>query len=332
MQFTRNGLIDLRSDTVTLPSAAMLRYMMQASVGDVCRGDDPSVSELEAYTADLLGFQKALFVPSGIMANQIAARIIAKKSTLLLAPNSHVQVAENNAAHELSQVRFLPIGKDGKFSFHDMVSTPDAFIKGVWVENTHTRSGGSVFPFEDLKKIFDFARQNKWHVHVDGARFFNTVVASNIPAHEWIKYCHSMSICLSKGLGAPVGSVLCGTEAFIEEAKVIQKMFGGCWRKAGHLAAAGLYALKNNRERLVEDHLHAQIFSTFLQKKSLQVLNKVETNIVHFSVPEPQRFLMKCKEHGLLFSSFEGMVRAVFHLDIGKDTVRQAIKIAEGCL
>ena len=248
--------IDLRSDTVTCPTPEMREAMHRAEVGDDVYGEDPTVNRLQEMAAERMGKEAALFVPSGTMANQIALRTHTQPGDAVLAgQNAHLYLFESGAAGALSGVQFTLIGRDGLFDPEDVRQAiyPKehhfARTRLVCTENTHNRSGGRVFGLERLRGIERVAHDAGLALHLDGARIFNAEVATGTPVRVWAENFDSVSFCLSKGLGAPVGSLLVGTRAFIEQAHRFRKMFGGGMRQAGILAAAGIYALETHVKR-----------------------------------------------------------------------------------
>ena len=288
-------MIDLRSDTVTQPTEAMRQAMVHASVGDDVLGDDPTVRSLEAYVADLLGKEAAVYMPSGTMTNQVALRSHTQPGDeILLEAEAHIYYYEGGGPAALSGVscRLLP-GVQGVFSAADVNNAlrpqDPHFPKSqlVCVENTHNRSGGRIFPLEMIQAIKQVCTQQDLRLHMDGARFWNACVATGISEAAYAAPFDSISVCFSKGLGAPVGSALVGSSDFIARSRRFRKMFGGGMRQAGIIAAGALYALKHQRERLAEDHDNAQRLAQGLQGvKGVEIdPEAVETNIVNFGTP-----------------------------------------------
>src|SRR3954447_12374254 len=259
--------IDLRSDTVTRPTPAMRRAMAEAEVGDDVLGEDPTVLELERRTAELLGKEAALFVPSGTMANQIAVGVHAGQGDELICDaTSHIYVWEGGGIARLWGATTRTVSGDRGLidlsTIKGMIRPDDSHYvrtRLVCLENTHNRGGGRVHPLGQVAAISAWARGHGLAMHLDGARLMNAVVASGVPAAEWASHFDTVSVCFSKGLGAPVGSILAGTAEAIRKAHRLRKAFGGGMRQAGILAAAALYALDHHVERLAEDHRHAQI-------------------------------------------------------------------------
>ena len=339
ISYFRNMIIDLRSDTVTKPSPEMKEVMHNAVVGDDVFGEDPAINELEIYAANLFGKEKALFCPSGTMTNQIAIKCHTQPGDEVICDElSHVYQYEGGgiAFNSSASVRLLQ-GDRGRITA-EMVEAaihPDDVHKPVSrlvvLENTANRGGGSCYDFNDIVPIGEVCKKHGLAFHIDGARLFNALVAKGETAIQYGQVFDTISICLSKGLGAPVGSLLLGDAAFIKKARRIRKVFGGGMRQAGSIAAAGLYALKNNVVRLEEDHIHAKMISAALEKKSfVQYLLPVETNIIiaeckpGFSVPQ---FISEMKEKGILFFSISPTrFRMVTHLDITPTMVQHLIE------
>ena len=329
-------IIDLRSDTVTLPSQGMKDAMHTAPLGDDVFGEDPSILELETYAASLFGKEKALFCPSGTMTNQIAIKCHTQPGDEVICDEySHVYQYEGGgiAFNSSASVRLLQ-GNRGRITADQVKEAiqPDDIHKPhsslVVLENTANRGGGSCYNFKDIIQIGKVCTDNKLAFHIDGARLFNAMIAKNETPEQYGKAFDTLSICLSKGLGAPVGSLLLGDAPFIKKAKRIRKVFGGGMRQAGSLAAAGLYALKNNVQRLSIDHDHAKIIEAALLNKSfIKEVLSVETNILiaetlpTFNLPG---FIADMKEKGILFLSLSpNRFRMVTHLDITPDMIQK---------
>lgn len=335
-----NNYIDLRSDTVTKPSVAMRKAMYEAEVGDDVFKEDPTVNELEKYIADLFGKESALFVPSGTMANQLCLNILSNPGDEVICErDAHIFNYESGSPSILSGIQIYPL--DGKLgvitaSQIEPFIRPNAYhmpqTRIIEVENTHNRAGGTIYPIEEIIKIRELADKYNLFMHLDGARIWNASVVTGIPVKEYAKYFDTVSTCLSKGLGAPIGSVIISTKDLITKAYRVRKSWGGGMRQVGVIAAAGLYALKNNVERLNEDHEKAKILAkTISQIPNLQInMEAVQTNILIFkplkmSVDEAMK---KCKEKGLLLSAGTvGSLRAVTHLDVSFEDVEKATKI-----
>jgi threonine aldolase len=330
----RMKTIDLRSDTVTRPTAAMREAIARAAVGDDVYGEDPSVNQLQAVAAARLGKEAAIFMPSGTMANQAAIRALTRHGDVLLAgAGAHLLRYESGAAAALSGVQIQTIGDDGLFDGEDVVGAIPprdhhrAPVTLVTVENTHNAAGGRLFPFERLRRVVDAARTHGLRLHLDGARLFNAVVATGIPAERWTAGFDTVSVCLSKGLGAPVGSVVCGSAEVIDAVHRVRKMLGGGMRQAGILAAAGSYALEHHVERLGEDHRNARRLAEGLMDLELELVRPPETNLVFFHCPAPHRLATAMRARGILVNQIdERTLRAVTHLDVSREDVEVALE------
>jgi threonine aldolase len=334
--------VDLRSDTVTLPSAGMRKAMTHAKVGDSQRGEDPSVRALEQYAASLFGKEEALFVPSGTMGNLVSVASWTRPGDIIVASeSSHVAGREGPGISNLAAVAILGIDTPGGiFTADDVARAIEeaplrsrAKVRLVTAENTHNAGGGTIFPIASLRRIHSLCRKTGIPVHIDGSRIFNASVASGVPPTDYGKVCRSLMFCLSKGLGAPVGSIVVGSRDFLEEARSVGVRIGGGMRQSGIVAAGGLYALRNNVRRMAEDHEHAKALAQSLADlPGIEVINApVETNIVLFrwrmptvSLPEFQEAL---HERGVLVDdrSFP-FFRAVTHLGIGKKEIARAVR------
>jgi len=334
--------IDLRSDTVTLPSPGMRKAMAAAPVGDDQYGEDPSVNRLQDRIAELLGKEAALFVPSGTMANQIALKILTRPGDeVILGDEAHIVWHESGAGAANSGVQFAVVGRGGVFSATDLRAAykPPGHIVFppttlVAVENTHNRGGGVVFPQHDATEICAAARQLGLASYLDGARLFNAAAATGFPLAELAAPFDVVSVALSKGLGCPVGSLIAGRHDHISRARRARRMFGGAMRQSGILAAAGLYALDNNLSRLAEDHVHARLLAERLANlRGVQLdLATVQSNIVIFRMaegaPDAASIVARAQEKGVLVSAFgERIVRAVTHLDVSPDQCRHAAEL-----
>jgi len=334
--------IDLRSDTVTRPTPAMRKAMAEAEVGDDVFGEDPTVNRLQEKAAELMGKEAALFVPSGIMANQLAVRLLTQPGDeVIIEAQGHIFHYEAGAGGALSGVQFycLP-GRRGILEpdqVSEAIRTDENYLSStrlVCLENTHNRGGGTVYPLEKIKAIHRIAKRGGVAMHLDGARIFNASVASGIPAAEYAKPFDTVSFCLSKGLGAPVGSLICTTRDRIPKLRRFRRMFGGGMRQAGILAAAGLYALKHNIKRLAEDHGHAKKLATVLADLPGIAINPdhVETNIVIFDISKtrysPAQAVEALKKEGVLVVPFgKTLLRAVTHLDVSAKGIKKAIEV-----
>ncbi|WP_435415348.1 threonine aldolase family protein [Polaribacter aestuariivivens] len=321
--------IDLISDTVTKPTKQMLEAMMSAKVGDDVFKMDPTVNELQEKAAKMFGMEDALFFPSGTMANQTAIKLHTQPGDKLICDKyAHVYNYEGGGAAFNSGVTCKLIdGNRGMFTAKQLeeavagrndIHVP--FSSLVCIENTTNKGGGACWSFSELEKLQKISKKNNLSYHLDGARLFNALVAKNETPKQYGALFDTISICLSKGLGAPVGSILLGSKTHIAKALRIRKLFGGAMRQVGFLAAAGMYALDNHVERLAEDHQKAQEIGTVL--KSVPYVTKVETietNIIIFYVDEKigaDNFINKMKEKNILLTPMgEGRIRIVTHLD-----------------
>jgi threonine aldolase len=325
--------LDLRSDTVTLPTPAMREVMAHAEVGDDVYAEDPSVNRLQARAAELLGKPAALFVASGTMGNQASLRALSQPGDVLLAgEDAHILLYEAGAASALWGVQVKTLGRGGCFDGADVRAAiaPDevhfAPTRVLSVENTHNRSGGRVFPLGQLKDAAQAAKQHGLALHLDGARLWNAVVATGTPAAVWAEPFDTVTFCLSKGLGAPVGSLVCGSPEVIRRVHRARKMLGGGMRQAGILAAAGLYALEHHIERLADDHANARRLAAGLEKLGLGVAAPPETNMVIFRVDDVMGFLRETRARKLLVNpSAPGVFRAVTHLGVSEADIDEAL-------
>ena len=325
--------IDLRTDTVTRPTAAMREPMARAEVGDDVYGEDPSVNRLQELAAARLGVEAALFVPSGTMGNQACLRTLARPGDIVLAgENAHLLIYEQNAAAALSGLHVKTIGSGGLFDGADVrkAVTPDeshyAATRVVALENTHNRAGGRVFPLELAKDVAQAAREKGLLLHLDGARLFNAEVATGTSASAWAQLVDTLTFCLSKGLGAPVGSLVCGTRARVRELHRARKLLGGGMRQAGILAAAGIYALEHHVDRLADDHENARRLADGLARLGFEVDPPPETNMVCFAVRDTRAFLAATRARQLLVNPVqEGRFRAVTHLDVSRADIEEAV-------
>jgi threonine aldolase len=334
-------MIDLRSDTVTKPTRDMLAAMMSAAVGDDVFGEDPTVNELERRTAALLGKEAAVFVPSGTMSNQIAVRVHTRpQDEILLESTSHIYLWEAGGPAALSGVTCRTI--DGRFGLLDASDfegkiRPDDLhavrTRLVCIENTHNRGGGTIYSLERVAAISRWARSNRLATHLDGARLWNAMAATGVSAAEWGKHFDTVSVCFSKGLGAPVGSALVGPRDLIAFGRRVRKLFGGAMRQAGFLAAACLYAMDHHIDRLSEDHANAQVIVKAVADVPGFTLTppEVQTNLVWFEVDAKlgtaKDVAEKLKANGVLVAALgKHVIRAVTHLDVTRE---QCLKAAE---
>ena len=335
-------IIDLRSDTVTRPTAAMREAMLQAEVGDDVFGEDPTVNRLQVRIAAMFGKEASLFVPSGVMGNEVCIKTHTQPGDeIIVEQDSHIFVYETAAPAALSGVlvRTIP-GVRGTMTAEQVESairTKAYYLpktKLVCIENTHGRSGGTVIPLNVIREIREVAQTRGISVHLDGSRLWNASVASGVALSEYGKYFDSISVCLSKGLGAPIGSVIIGTREFIERARIYRKMFGGGMRQVGILAAAGLYALDHHVDRLKEDHEKAKLLAKELSSiASFKIdIESVQTNIViayitSFELKQAET-VSKLQSYGiLLLPERHNGIRAVTHLDVSTEDIQQAVAI-----
>ena len=332
--------VDLRSDTLTLPTPEMRRAMAEAELGDDVFGEDPTVNRLQETVAKLLGKEAALYVPSGTMANQLSIRThTSHADEVFIEATSHPVMAEAGGAAALSGVQFRTLPGDRGILTAEQIEAairpPDIHrppTRLICLENTHNFGGGSIFPLDEIAKIREIALKNGFLMHLDGARLMNACVASGIVAKEYAKHFDSVSICLSKGLGAPVGSVLSGSTDFITRARRFRKMFGGGMRQAGVLAAAGLYAVEHNIERLADDHRNASRLARAISELKGIDLNPehAPTNIVVMNIApsgmSPVDAMNALNEAGVRVLPFgPTLLRAVTHLGVDEEGIERAI-------
>jgi threonine aldolase len=332
-------MIDFRSDTVTKPSEPMRQAMARAEVGDDVYGEDPTVNRLQDMAAALVGKTAALFVPSGTMANQLALRVLAQPGQeVIVESKAHMVRYEQGAGGALAGVQFHWVtGQRG-------IMTPEQIEAAIrpkdphtiqtaliCVENTHNSGGGTIYPLATVERIGAIARQRGLPMHLDGARLFNAVVATGASATEYAKHFTTVSFCLSKGLGAPAGSLVATNDRdMLEKLRRFRRMYGGAMRQAGVLAAAGLYALEHNIARLKEDHDHARRLAQLLKQIPAVTLDlaTVETNIVFFDVKSsrtPAELVAALKAEGVLINAVGGSTyRAVTHLDVSAEDIERA--------
>lgn len=336
-------ITDLRSDTFTKPTPPMLEAMFKAPVGDDVFGEDPSVNKLEAMAADMFGMEAAIFCPSGTMTNQIAIKCHTQPGDEVICDKvSHVYIYEGGgiAFNSASQVK--PVDGDrGRINAQQVEESinPDDVHKArtrlVSLENTANRGGGSCYDFSEIQQIKEVCLKNNLILHLDGARLWNALVAKGEDPKQYGEVFDSISICLSKGMGTPVGSLLLGEKAFIKQARRVRKVFGGGMRQAGYMAAAGIYALENNINRLAEDHDHArQIAEALAKKEFIGNIMPVETNIVIFEVKgnhdSARGFCDKLKVHNILCLPIsQTQVRMVTHLDFTKEMLKGLLDLLD---
>lgn len=335
-------MIDFRSDTFTKPSASMLKQMFEAQVGDDVFEEDPTVNKLESLASDMFQMEAALFCPSGTMTNQIAIKCHTQPGDEVICDRlSHIYIYEGGGIAFNSGCSIYPInGNRGRITAEQVehAINPNDIHKPVSrlvsLENTANRGGGSCYNFEDILQIKDVCKTHQLSLHLDGARLFNAIVAKNETPVQYGNVFDSISICLSKGLGTPVGSLLLGKKEFIKKARRIRKIFGGGMRQAGYLAAAGIYALENNIERLHTDHENANKISKALSDKDFVVdILPVETNIIIFEtggrLTAKQFVEILSKENIKAIAISATQVRMVIHLDITEQMVKETIDLIE---
>jgi threonine aldolase len=326
-------VIDLRSDTVTKPSAPMREAMARAEVGDDIYGEDPMVRALEERVADLLGKEAALFVPSGTMGNQIALLCLARPGDEVYAgEGSHCAWYESGAAGAWAGVQIVEVGRGGLFDARELAAAikPRAFYcpnpRAVVVENTHNRGGGRVFPQAAVREIERVARAEGLSLHLDGARLWNAAVATGLSEREMAAPFDTASVCFSKGLGAPVGSALAASRETIERARRLRKMLGGAMRQAGIVAAGALYALEHHRARLAADHESARRFADVVRSSGRAEVASPETNIAMVDLAvDAEPVVRALAARGVLVSAFgPRRLRVVTHLDVSAEEVARA--------
>ena len=335
-------MIDYRSDTVTKPSQEMREFMFNAPVGDDVFQEDPTVNKLEEFAANYFGKEAALFCSSGTQTNQIAINVhVQPGGEVICHEESHIYKYEGGgiAKNSGASVRLLQ-GDRGRLTLESIAQwlNPDDVhyptTQLISLEDTANRGGGAIYDVEEIKRIRHFALENGLPLHLDGARLLNAIVATGVNPATYATNFDSISVCLSKGLGAPVGSVLIGTKDFIKKARRVRKVFGGGMRQAGMIAAGGLYALKNNVDRLKIDHQHAlQLESCLLQLVWVKTVFPVQTNIVVVVLKDAAKrdvIINLLKERNVLAMAFgPGMIRFVTHLDISSNQLDQTLEILE---
>ncbi|MBC7093915.1 aminotransferase class I/II-fold pyridoxal phosphate-dependent enzyme [Candidatus Bipolaricaulota bacterium] len=336
-------VIDLRSDTVTVPTAEMRQAMAQAAVGDDVFGEDPTTRRLEEVAAELMGTEGSLFVPSGTMGNQIAIACHTRPGQeVIVEATSHIYNVEMATMARFSgvQPRVL-VGERGVFAADQVAAAihPDLYYLAptglVCLENTHNAAGGRIWPIEGAREVIAVAHARGLPVHLDGARIFNAAVATGLPVRELVRGVDSVMFCLSKGLGCPVGSLLCGSGPFIAEARRVRKAMGGGMRQVGILAAAGLYALEHHVDRLADDHAHARLLADGLSTIPGLSVWPPETNIVVFEIqtgPTAQELCLRLRERGVLAApagagTHPRRIRMVTHLGITRDDVLRTVDL-----
>jgi threonine aldolase len=332
--------IDLRSDTVTKPTLPMRKVMAEAEVGDDVFGEDPTVNALQEKVSRVLGKESALFVPSGTMANQLAIKAHTQPGDeVILEATSHPYNFEGGAAAALSGAQFYCLkgvrGILDASQIEEVIRPQDHHFpvtRLICLENTHNRGGGSIYPIEKMAAIYRLAKSKGLSLHLDGARLWNASVAEGIDPKEYAQWADSVSVCLSKGLGAPIGSLVAGPKTFIDQVHRFRKMFGGGMRQVGIIAAAGIYALEHHVERLKEDHQNARRLALGLQKlKGVSIdPEHVETNIVIFDVAQAGRTASQVvetmkKDRILIHALGTTEIRLVTHLDISSEDIEIAL-------
>jgi threonine aldolase len=334
--------VDLRSDTVTRPTPEMRRAMMEAEVGDDVFMEDPSANRLQEIAARMLNKEAALFMPCGIMANEVAVKVHTQPGQeVIMDENCHIFGYELASIAALSGVMPRPLpGKKGIITVEQIKKAirPKIYYMAqtglITLENTHNMSGGTLYPLEITREIVHFARENAIPIHLDGARIFNASIASGHSVKDLCEGFDSVMFCLSKGLGAPVGSVLLGRKEIIEKARSIRRMFGGGMRQVGVLAAAGIYALENNIDRLAEDHENASFLAREIAAVDGLDINPqdVKTNILIFNCEDSgmkaAELVQKLKEAGVLcLTTGEYTIRMVTHLDVSREDCIKAVAV-----
>jgi len=334
-------IIDLRSDTITKPTPEMRAVIANAEVGDAVFDDDPTVHALEKKIAEILGKEAALYMPSGTMTNQVALRAHTEPGDeIILDADAHIYYYEAGAPFAIAGLspRFLR-GERGVFTAQQVLDslrpankwfTPTKLIS---LENTHNRGGGKIWPIEQIAAVEKIARERNMKMHLDGARLWNAAAATQTSEKQIAKYFDTVSVCFSKGLGAPVGSALVGSNEFIERAMRFRTQFGGGMRQAGMIAAGAIFALDNNRSRLADDHSNAKRFASELAAHSNLAINpdEVETNIVLLGTKEPAGMVLeKLSQAGLLLTMMgEHQIRAVTNLHINQESIDRAVRIIQ---
>jgi len=334
--------IDLRSDTVTRPTAAMRAAMAAAPVGDDQYGEDPSTNTLQERVASLLGKEAALWLPSGTMANQVALRVLTRPGDdVIVSRESHAVWHETGAGAANAGVQFTEIGIAGRFTVEEfivacrprghMIFPPTTLVE---IENTHNRAGGIVMPQLEVKRICAAARDRGIASFLDGARLWNSAVASGAAIDELAAPFDLVAVALSKGLGAPGGSLLAGSRELIARAVRHRRMLGGAMRQTGIYAAAGLYAIEHHRQRLAQDHAHARLIAEMLAGSRRVLLDSasVQTNIVVFHLaqdaPDAATVVARARERGVLLMAFAARtLRAVTHLDVDREDCEKAAQV-----
>jgi threonine aldolase len=335
-------IVDLRSDTLTVPTPGMREAMMAAEVGDDVFGEDPTINLLQEKIAELTGKEAALFVTSGTQGNQICVNAHTRPGQEVICDrNCHIFNYESGAGAMLAGIQLNALdGDNGILSVAQIAEAirpeddhyPQTGL--ICLENTHNRGGGNIYPLDQMKNIYEFARRHNLPVHLDGARLWNASVATGISIKDYCRYTDSVSLCFSKGLGAPVGSIVAGSKAFIKKAHFYRKAYGGGIRQGGILAAAALYALEHHFPRLKDDHRKARLFADEINHLPGISIDPqtVETNIVIFEVDQSvissDDLVQKLRENGVrMFKFGPTQIRAVFYLHIDDDDVQYAVDV-----
>lgn len=338
-------VVDLRSDTLTMPSREMRDVMAKAPVGDDVYGEDPSIRALEERATELTGKEAAVFVASGTMGNLLGILSLARSGQEIIADaESHVFNAEGGGAAAIGGIQIRPLeSKAGVLAAGEVEAAIRAtndyhqpLTRAICVENTHNHAGGVCWPLEDLRALREVADRHHLSIHLDGARLFNAAVALGVPATDITAYCDTVTFCVSKGLAAPVGSVLCGSAEAIDTARRWRKMVGGGWREAGSLAAAGSFALENNIERLADDHRNARTLAEGLAElPGVEIdLERVQTNLVflHLTRQPAATFLEACAKDGVLGGGGGHRVRFVTHYGIEPADIQHTLRVCSAAL
>lgn len=338
---------DFRSDTLTKPTYEMRQAMMEAEVGDDVFGEDPTINRLQEMISELTGKEAALFVASGTQGNEVCISAHTEPGKeIIVGKESHIFNYECGGPSLLSGVQMYPVNdNNGTVSLdqikaavrHVDVHYPQTNL--ICLENTHNRAGGVILPLENIKEISEFARSINLKIHLDGARLWNASVATGISLKEYCQYFDSVSLCFSKGLGAPVGSIVVGEKDFIHRVHYYRKVFGGGMRQAGILAAACIHSVENHFERLKEDHQRAKRFAEAISEiPAIKVdLETIQTNIVIFDVDKPgfvaEEFLITLQKNGVLMLEIDpNRIRAVTHLDLIDEDLEKAIDVLSNLL
>jgi len=339
----RGKMIDLRSDTVTKPTPGMLEAMFRAEVGDDVYGEDPTTNRLEEKVAILLGKETSIFVPSGTMANELCLKVHTRAGDeVIVEEDSHIFHDESGAAAALSGVQLYPLKGERGILYPEQIERAIRNSQDyhfpitclICLENTHNRGGGTIYPLKVVEEISQIARKHHLFLHMDGARLLNASVALKIDPIEYTRYVDSVILCLSKGLGAPIGSMVAGTKKFINQVRRFRKMYGGGMRQTGFLTAAGIYALDNHIERLAEDHREARRLAEGLSKISGIKIDpqKVKTNILYLEIKKEgwtaKRTVEELRKKGVLVLAMqEELIRAVTHLDVSEKDIEKTISV-----